>query len=136
MRLVLAAEVVLLLIAPVLAGAAEPPVITWVSEGVKGRETFLICGDGFIPGKVEVLRWVPPQPSKEEWSNEKTQRASIERVLSGKAAPLMALPERCALERLTVRGGRKTICILVGGGKTLRRGIALREVEVVNRHPV
>ena len=51
-------------------------------------------------------------------------------------APLVALRDRCGLERLTVRGGQNTICVFLGGGNRLRRDLSVCDVEMVNRHPV
>jgi hypothetical protein len=65
-----------------LAGsAADRPAVSWISEGVKGGETFLICGDGFQSNKTEVLGWVPQQPVAADWKQPGVREASLERFL-------------------------------------------------------
>lgn len=70
----------------------QPPVISFSSDGVNGGETLLLCGDGFDQPELKVGRWLPPQPTREEWPDAAIQRASLERALDGKAT-LSATPD-------------------------------------------
>ena len=67
--------------------AAERPVVSYISEGVKGGETFLIGGDGFQPNHTEVSGWVPEQPTAAEWKQPEIRQASLERFLKLSALP-------------------------------------------------
>ena len=70
----------------------EPPVISFSSDGVNGGETLLLCGDGFDQPELKMGRWLPPQPTREEWPDTAVQRASLERAIEGEATP-PATPE-------------------------------------------
>jgi hypothetical protein len=75
---------ILLAVTTVLAPVhsfAKRPAVSWISEGVTGGATFLICGDGFQPNKTEVLGWVPEQPAAAQWDKEEIREASLERFL-------------------------------------------------------
>jgi len=82
----------LLLFAQALAYSAEPPVISFSTEGTQKDETVLLCGDGFDQEGLEVKCWMPAQPVADEWKKETVQRSSLERVLAGKA-PLPQKPD-------------------------------------------
>jgi hypothetical protein len=44
--------------------------------------------DGFDQPELKMERWLPPQPTREEWPDADIQRASLERAVEGEAAPL------------------------------------------------
>ena len=66
--------------------------MSFASDGVNGTETLLLCGDGFDRPRLEVRRWVPPQPAREQWPEEAVQRTSLEGALQGRAV-LPARPD-------------------------------------------
>jgi len=126
-----------------LAAADDPPVISHVSEGVQGGETFLVCGDGFQAAKLEVIRWVPPQAAKEDWGKEESQRASLERFLAGQAVlPAEPPPGRQSQTCEVVSSGSQTLAARQpsGAGSTVQPTVlwvraagALSKPWLVNR---
>ncbi|MCX7006675.1 MAG: glycosyl hydrolase family 28-related protein [Kiritimatiellaeota bacterium] len=122
-------KVLLLLCLVALTARAEPPVISFATDGVNGSETLLLCGDGFDKPGLEVQRWLPPQPKREDWPNEDIQRAALERTLKGEATP-PAKPEGKPA-KLTVSDITQHTCAawLPLGGYTQVQALYLRTVE-------
>jgi len=110
---------------------ADPPVISYAADGVGGDETLLLCGDGFDKPGLEIQRWLPPQPTAQEWANEAVQRASLERALTGEAkwpARPEGRPSKLAVSDIT----RHTCAArLPVGGQAAVQALYLRTAEGV-----
>ncbi|MBM3890136.1 MAG: hypothetical protein FJ388_13565, partial [Verrucomicrobia bacterium] len=104
-----------------------------LSRNLKLPPKTILRGAGKGATTIATVNNAPLEPFDHE--NFPNQDAGYYKASTG-VTPMIWLPEQCALEQLTVRGAPETLNILIGTRSGAGAGIALRDCNISNRHPV